>query len=119
MRFKALLLMVLLFWLMAALPGSSSSLQEPAQQPGPPLAQPPTPEDQEGARVVKDMAKKRNQERQAELKRDADKLLQLSTELKQYVDKSNPNTLSLDVIKKAEAIEKLAHNVKEKMKGSY
>jgi hypothetical protein len=64
------------------------------------------------------MAKKANEERQAQLKRDTDKLLQLSTELKQYVDKTNENVLSLDVIKKAEEIEKLAHSVKMKMKGN-
>jgi len=63
------------------------------------------------------MEKKANEERQAELKRDADKLLKLSTELKDYVDKSNENVLSVDVIRKAEEIEKLAHNVKTKMKG--
>jgi len=59
-----------------------------------------------------------NKERQQNLKRDTDKLLQLATELKQSVDKSNENTLSLDVIKKAEEIEKLAKSVREKMKGS-
>jgi len=32
------------------------------------------------------------------------------------VDKTNENTLSVEVIKKAEEIEKLAHSVKEKMK---
>ena len=47
----------------------------------------------------------------------ADKLFKLATELKGYVDKSNENVLSLDVLKKAEEIEKLAHSVKEKMKG--
>jgi predicted nucleic acid-binding Zn-ribbon protein len=111
--------MVLLFLLIAAWPGASLSWREPPQQPGPPLAQRPTPEDEARAKLEKDMAKKRNQARQAELKRDTDKLLQLSTELKQYVDKSNEHTLSLNVIKKAEEIEKLAHSVKEKMKGSY
>jgi hypothetical protein len=45
-------------------------------------------------------------------------LLQLSTELKQYVDKTNENVLSFEVIKKAEEIEKLARSVKDKMKGS-
>src|SRR5216684_33137 len=65
----------------------------------------------------KEMEKKANEERQAELKRDAEKLLKLSTELKDYVDKSNENVLSVDVIRKAEEIEKLAHNVKTKMKG--
>ena len=65
----------------------------------------------------KNMEKKANQQRQAELKRDTEKLVKLSTELKQYVDKTNENILSLDVIKKADEIEKLAHNVKTKMRG--
>ena len=68
-------------------------------------------------RIARDMAKKANQERQAALKTDTDKLFKLATELKGYVDKSNENVLSLDVLKKAEEIEKLAHSVKEKMKG--
>jgi len=61
------------------------------------------------------MEKKANEQRHADLKRDADKLLQLSTELKDFVDKSNENVLSVDVVRKAEEIEKLAHNVKTKM----
>jgi len=68
-------------------------------------------------RAQKEMEKKANEQRQAELKRDTDKLLQLSTELKQYVDKSNENVLSVDVLRKAEEIEKLAHSVKTKMRG--
>ncbi len=63
------------------------------------------------------MAKKLNLKRQQDLKKDTDKLLELATQLKQYVDKTNENTLSLEVIRKAEEIEKLAHSVKEKMKG--
>ena len=46
-----------------------------------------------------------------------DKLLALATELKTDVDKTNQNILSMDVIKKADEIEKLAHSVKERMKG--
>ena len=65
------------------------------------------------------MAKKANQERQADLKRDTEKLLKLANELKESVDKTNEGTLSVDVVKKAEEIEKLAHSVKDKMKGSY
>ena len=67
--------------------------------------------------IRKNMEKKANQQRQAELKRDAEKLVKLSTELKQYVDKTNENILSLDVIKKADEIEKLARSVKTKMRG--
>ncbi len=63
------------------------------------------------------MQKKSNLERQQQLKKDTEKLLELATELKQYVDKSNENTLSLEVIRKADQIEKLAKSVKDKMKG--
>jgi hypothetical protein len=65
----------------------------------------------------KAMEKAANVQRQQEIKKDTEKLLELATELKQAVDKSNENTLSLDVVKKAEQIEKLAKDVKEKMKG--
>lgn len=85
--------------------------------------QPPSPgeertPDEEHAKMEREMAKKRNQERQAQLKRDTDQLLKLATELKEYVDKTNENILSMDVIKKADEIEKLAHSVKEKMRVS-
>jgi len=66
----------------------------------------------------RDMEKARNKERQQSLQKDTAQLLQLATELKQYVDKSNENTLSVDVIKKAEEIEKLAHKVREKMRSN-
>lgn len=76
-----------------------------------------TDEDEARARIAGDMAKKAAKDRVAAIKNDTDKLLKLSVELKQSVDKSDENVLSLDVIKKAEEIEKLARSVKEKMKG--
>jgi len=66
--------------------------------------------------VERDAAKQRNLQREQEIKRDTEKLLELATELKEYVDKTNENIISLDVIKKADQIEKLAKSVKEKMK---
>ena len=63
------------------------------------------------------MEKKAAKQRVAALKTDTDKLLKLSLELKEYVDKSNENVLSLEVIKKADEIEKLAKSVRDKMKG--
>ena len=60
-----------------------------------------------------------NKQRQLALKKDTDHLMELATQLKEYVDKSNENTLSLDVVKKADEIEKLAKSVKDKMKGNY
>jgi hypothetical protein len=85
--------------------------------PEPPQRNPPHP-DQAKAKLERDMEKKANQERQAALRRDTEKLLKLATELKEYVDKTNENVLSFDVMKKAEEIEKLAHSVREKMKAN-
>lgn len=57
-----------------------------------------------------------NEERQRQLVKDTDKLLALATELKNEVDKTDKNVLSIEVVKKATEIEKLAKSVKEKMK---
>jgi hypothetical protein len=122
-RFKpfALAVLLLLTTHVLSVPGfSQTSAQNPAiprlgPNPGLPADE---HEDQERAKIEKDMAKKANRERQAQLQRDTDNLLKLANELKQYVDKSNEHTLSLDVVRKAEEIEKLAHSVKEKMKAN-
>jgi hypothetical protein len=115
-RIKPLLSVVLLLLLVVALPAASWA--EPGQQHPFPPNQKPTPEDEDRIKIEKEMAKKANQQRQEQLKRDTEKLLKLAAELKQYVDKTNENVLSLEVLKKAEEIEKLAHSVKEKMKGN-
>ncbi len=57
-----------------------------------------------------------NAERKRQLNDDSTKLLTLAISLKAEVDKTNKDTLSLNVIRKADEIEKLAHDVKEKMK---
>ena len=90
-----------------------------AAPPPPPILQPPQNSDETAweAQQRKEMARKVNLQRQEELKKDTEKLLELATELKQSVDKTDENTLSLEVIKKADQIEKLAKSVKEKMKG--
>ena len=77
-----------------------------------------SPEDPGRAKLERELAKKANQERQAAIRRDSERLLKLATELKEYVDKTNESVLSLEVVKKAEEIEKLAHSVKEKMKAN-
>ena len=97
--------------------------QQPRQTPTPPALPAPSPNinppmpDDDRARIEAEMAKKAAKERAAALKIDAEKLLKLSVELKQSVDKADENVLSVDVIKKAEEIEKLARSVKDKMKG--
>jgi hypothetical protein len=68
--------------------------------------------------VLKEQWRKANELRQQEVRRDTGKLLQLSSELRDMVEK-NQSVLSLDAIKKAEQIEKLARSMKTKMKQSY
>jgi hypothetical protein len=113
-------LLLVTFATVPAAIGAAAQNDNPPQQGPPPFMQPqqrPSPADEARERMEKDMAKKANQQRWDQLKRDTDNLLKLSTQLKEYVDKANENTLSLDVIKKAEEIEKLAHSVKDKMRG--
>jgi hypothetical protein len=93
--------------------------QQP-QIPSPSPFPPPTPApDENRVRLEKDMAKKANHARQEDIRRDTDQLLKLATELKDAVDRSNENMLSLDVIRKADEVEKLAHSVKDKMRAGY
>ena len=54
--------------------------------------------------------------RQKQLVADTDRLLELATRLHNDVAKTDKNILSLDVVKRADEIERLAHNVKERMK---
>jgi 5'-deoxynucleotidase YfbR-like HD superfamily hydrolase len=94
--------------------------QNPGQVPAPPthdINPPMTDADEARARITHEMEKRAAKERVAALRSETDKLLKLSVELKSYVDKSDENVLSVDVIKKAEEIEKLARSGKDKMKG--
>jgi hypothetical protein len=58
-------------------------------------------------------------ERHAQLRRDTEKLVALTAELKELVDKTGVNILSMAVIKKAQEIQKLAKSVQDKMKNAY
>ena len=75
--------------------------QDPAKAAEPALALPPaTPEE----------AKKQ------QLEKDTAELLRLVQELKVEVEKAGSNTLSLIALRKADEIQKLAKNLKERMK---
>ncbi len=104
--------------------GSQQSL---GQQQGIPDPKDPFGEKQAGKTKMDDsplgnndarMAIARNDERQKKLVSDSDKLLELATQLHDDVSKTNQHILSVDVVKRAEEIEKLARSVKERMKGS-
>ncbi len=58
-------------------------------------------------------------QRQAQLRLDTAKLVALTAELKERVDKTGVSILSIEVIKKAQEIQKLAKSVQDKMKNAY
>lgn len=99
-------------WGQAGMP----SQQPQDRAPYSPLSGRDREHDESSARMQQQQARSRNTDRQKKLVEDTNKLLSLATELKGEVDKTDKNMLSLDVIKKADEIEKLAHNVKERMK---
>jgi hypothetical protein len=57
-----------------------------------------------------------NAERKKEISEDGEKLLKMAADLKDELDKTSKDTLSVGTIHKIDAIEKLAHDMKNKMK---
>jgi len=105
--------------LITTLPGTLSGGQlAPLQNPTMPSKGRTSPLDEgpPSPRLEEQQELARSTERQKKLVADTNKLLALATELKTDVDKTNKNILSMDVIKKADEIEKLAHSMKERMK---
>lgn len=120
MILKRLLLFLLFLTLSFASPSPSRAASQAGVQipiPQNPSAQ-PSPEDEARQRWEHDHEKKANEERFQKIKDDTEKLVTLSNQLKEYVAKANEHTLSVNVVKKAEEIEKLAKSVKDKMKAN-
>ncbi len=67
------------------------------------------------SRMVKSMAEQRSSLRQKQIVEDTQHLLDLARQLKDAVDKSSKDQLSLDVVNEAAEIEKLAKTVKKRM----
>jgi hypothetical protein len=118
---RRLRLAVIAVAFLAGVSGTCSSGQLaqpfPSQQPVPGRPEVPPMGPSLSPEIQAQQARSRNSERQKQLVQDTDKLLVLATQLKQDVDKTNKDVLSVDVVKKADEIEKLAHSVKERMKG--
>ena len=109
--------LVLLGW--AGVSGRTQWSSKPSQISQPPgLSNPAARDPMEGAagEIQHKQEKLRQDERQKRLVSDSDKLLTLATQLHEDVAKTNKNILSIDVIRRADEIERLAHNVKERMK---
>ncbi len=87
------------------LPGDASNHSQDSQQ-----------EDEQRHKLAEKLEKQRNEQRQQQLVKDTDKLLALATQLKADVSRTDKNVLSVDVVKRAEEIEKLAKSVKDRMR---
>ena len=95
-------------------PADDPSATPDGQTQGWPNQRPPDPSVVDAQkRAQKELGKQRYKD----IQKDSEQLLALATQLKQQVDTAGEHTMSLDVIKKAEQIEKLAKDVKNKMKG--
>ncbi|HTG29533.1 MAG TPA: hypothetical protein VK818_15045 [Methylomirabilota bacterium] len=87
-------------------------------RPSPNAPNPNYPPGLQGPEQTPPDAKKLDRQNQAEIKADVQKLYELIGELREQVERSDTNsTLSLSVVKKAQQIEKLAKQVKDRAKG--
>jgi hypothetical protein len=96
----------------------STQTTTPPSQPGvmPPLDASPDMDNPMRGRMEAERMKALNDDRHKRLAADVDRLVELTNELKTDVNNTGKNELSLDVIKKAQEIEKLAHDVQNRMK---
>lgn len=89
----------------------------PQPMPSPNAPNQNAPGGLDGIQATKD-GKSINPQNEAEIKADVSKLYDLVTDLKKQVDSADLNaTLPLSVVKKAQQIEKLAKQIKERAKG--
>lgn len=89
------------------------------RQPSPqrdPLDITAAPDSPRPSDTAQEIAKLHAEERLKKLAADTEKLVELTRDLSAQMRQSDAGTLSADQIKKLNAIEKLAHGVKERMK---
>ena len=113
-------LLLVLFGAFAGLGATRRAQQTPsgtASRPSLPSAiDPHDPRDPFAEQNASKMTHLREDERRKRLIADTAKLVALTSELKAEVDNTTRDELSLDVIRKATEIEKLARDVRERMK---
>ena len=87
-------------------------------RPSPNAPNPNYPPGLQGPEQTPPDPKKLDRQNRAEIQADVQKLYELIGELKEQVERSDTSsTLSLSVVKKAQQIEKLANQVKDRAKG--
>jgi hypothetical protein len=104
-------------WLMVVAAGTAQAQNSRQSSQSPIVRTDFIPASSQPSEMQQGMAKRANFEREQQMRVDTEKLLKLAEELKKSVGKTDQNILSIDVMKKANEIEKLAHSVKENMRG--
>ncbi len=102
-----------------AFASSSTFSQTPDKAPkssSPPAAAAQEPSARQGAAAQQPAPSAAPLSPREQLSKDCATLLKLAKELKVEMKKAGPDTLSLQVIRKSEAIQKLAHKIREEMK---
>jgi hypothetical protein len=98
-------------------PGALPDLSQPTSSPHVPgMGSADSTPDPLHATMKEQMIRQANEQRHKKMVDDANKLVQLSNELKADVEKTQKDELSIEVLKKAAELEKLAHDVQQKMK---
>lgn len=98
-------------------PGGIPDLSQQANSPHVPgMGATDSAPDPMHAAMKEQMIRQANDQRHKKMLDDANKLVQLSNELKADVEKTQKDELSVEVLKKAAELEKLAHDVQQKMK---
>jgi hypothetical protein len=98
----------------------AASLSGQAKPSGRPLPSDPSNPDSDdhGASPEKSPTKAMLEANEKDIKKNIERLYQLATDLKTEVEKTDSSqVLSLALVKKAEEIEKLAHDIKMRAKG--
>jgi hypothetical protein len=112
---------IVLVMLLTALGAPSVHGQTPPVATYPTMPGPTPPfgdftSDKDAGALAAKMARERNAIRQKQIIVETGQLLDLARQLKDAVDKTDKDQLSLEVVRKAEEIEKLAKDVKVKMR---
>ena len=106
-------------WILpAAITISALASSVHGQDPFPPSRRPVRPGEDDPNLPEKPSTKAVLEENQKDIKKNVEKLFDLASQLKEQVEKTDSTTtLSLALVKKAEEIEKLARQIKERAKG--
>ncbi len=107
-----------IFGTTAALVAGSALLLGQNPVPNPPIVLHPNDDEPLPNPNMKSPKKVLLEENQKEIKKNVEKLFELASQLKDQVEKTDATTvLSLAMVKKADEIERLAHQIKERAKG--